>query len=384
MSELFDRVVNNLISRKERIESGQINCIPFGLPRFEKDFPGVEQKTYYQITASTKVGKTQITDFLFMYQTLMYAYRHKEQVRIKVFYFSLEMSKEQKYQQMLCHILFRMSKGKIRIDPKDLRSTKADKPLPQQILEILGTDEYQDFFEFFEKNVVFIDQIRNPFGIYNFVRDYASTHGTQHKKRVDFTDNNTGEVKKHEIDDYYEPDDPDEYVMVIVDHMALLTPEKGMTTRDAMIELSAKYFIKMRNKFKYIPVAVIQQAAMQESNENKKLNKLRPTLDGFGDAKVISRDGDLILGLFAPYRHEIPEYMGYNITHWKDNIRFLEIIAGREGGGGTLCPLFFDGGVNYFFELPLPTDTVELSKAEVLVDRVKNNKVFMKACRHKK
>jgi len=384
MSELFDRVAKNLVTRKERIESGQINCIPFGLPRFEKEFPGVEQKTYYQITASTKVGKTQITDFLLMYQTLMYAYKHREQVRLKVFYFSLEMSAEQKYQQMLCHILFRMSKGKIRIDPKDLRSTKADKPLPQQILEILGTDEYQDFFEFFEKSVVFIDQIRNPFGIYNFVRDYASTHGTQHKKRVDFTDNSTGEVKEHEIDDYYEPDDPDEYVIVIVDHMALLTPEKGTTTRDAMVELSSKYFIKMRNKFKYIPVAVVQQAAAQESNENKKLNKLRPTLDGFGDAKVIARDADIILGLFSPYRHEIPEYMGYNITHWKDNIRFLEIIAGREGGGGTLCPLFFDGGVNYFFELPLPTDTVELNKAEALADRARNSKIFMMAYRHKK
>lgn len=384
MSELYNRVVKGLVTRKERIESGQINCIPFGLPRFEKEFPGVEQKTYLQISASTKVGKTQITDFLFMYQTLMYAYKHSEQVRIKVFYFSLEMSKEQKYQQMLCHILFRMSKGKIRIDPKDLRSTKADKPLPQQILEILGTDEYQDFFEFFEKSVVFIDQIRNPFGIYSFVRDYASTHGVQYKKKVNFTDNHTGEVKEHEIDDYYEPDDPDEYVIVIVDHMALLTPEKGTTTRDAMVELSSKYFIKLRNKYKYIPVAVIQQAAAQESNENKKLNKLRPTLDGFGDAKVIARDADLILGLFSPYRHEIPEYMGYNITHWKDNIRFLEIIAGREGGGGTLCPLFFDGGVNYFFELPLPTDNESLNKAEALADRARNSKIFTMAYRHKK
>lgn len=116
---------------------------------------------------------------------------------------------------------------------------------------------------------------------------------------------------------------------------------------------------------------------MQESNENKKLNKLRPTLDGFGDAKIISRDADLILGLFSPYRHEIPEYMGYNITTWKDNIRFLEIVAGREGGGGMLYPLFFDGAVNYFKELPLPNKEVDLKKAELLVDRARNNKIFM-------
>lgn len=76
--------------------------------------------------------------------------------------------------------------------------------------------------------------------------------------------------------------------------------------------------------------------------------------------------------------------MGYDVTKWKDNIRFLEIIAGREGGGGTLCPLFFDGGVNYFFELPLPKDNEGLTKAQAFVDRAKNNKVFTMAYRHKK
>ena len=69
----------------------------------------------------------------------------------------------------------------------------------------------------------------------------------------------------------------------------------------------------------------------QESNENMKLNKLKPTLDGYGDAKVIARDADLILGLFSPYRHSIRDYEGYNIELFKDNIRFMELIAGREG-----------------------------------------------------
>jgi hypothetical protein len=374
--ELFDRVFTNLVERKERVLSGKINCIPFGLPRFEEELPGIEQRTYYQVTANTKVGKTQITDFLFMYKSLMYAYKNKEQLRLKIFYFSLEMSKEQKYQQMICHLLFVISNGKIRITPKDLRSTRADRPLPDRILEIIKTDEYQEFFKFFEENVIFIDDIRNPFGIYDFCRKYAQANGTQYRKMHKFV-NKTGEETETEIDDYYEPNDPEEYVEIIVDHAALMSPEKGGTVRDAMIKFSSDYAIKLRNKYKYIPIVIIQQAAAQESNDNMKLNKLRPTLDGYGDAKVISRDADVIIGLFSPFRYGIPTYLGYDTTILQDNIRFMEIIAGREGGGGTISPLFFDGGVNFFAELPKPDNVTEMRNVYNLVEKVRSNNVFL-------
>ncbi len=375
--ELFNRVYENLEERRDKILSGEINCIPFGLPRFEEELPGIEQRNYYQITANAKVGKTQITDYLFMYKSLMYAYKNPDQLRLKIFYFSLEMSKEQKYQQMICHILYIMSEGKIRISPRDLRSTRADRPLDEQILELIKTDKYTEFFKFFEESVVFIDDIRNPFGIYDFMRKYALNNGKQHRKIHTFTNNKTGEQYDAEIDDYYEPDDPNEYVEIIIDHMALLTPERGGTLRDAMVKFSSDYAIKLRNKYNYIPVAVVQQAASQESNDNRRLNKLRPTLDGYGDAKVISRDADVIIGLFSPYRHEIPEYMGYDVTKWQDNIRFLEIIAGREGGGGTLSPLFFDGAVNFFAELPKPEEKSALRMAYSIAEKNRSNKIFL-------
>ena len=148
--ELFNRVFENLVERRERVLTGKINCIPFGLPRFQDELPGIEQRTLYNITASTKVGKTQITDYLFLYRSLLYAFEHQDQIRVKIFYFTLEMSKEQKYQQFICHLLYQLSKGKIRITPKDLRSTRADKPLPDRILELIKTEEYQEFFQFFE------------------------------------------------------------------------------------------------------------------------------------------------------------------------------------------------------------------------------------------
>jgi hypothetical protein len=54
---LFKRVYDSLVERRERLLSGKINCIPWKLPRFEFQLPGIEQKKYYLITANSKVGR---------------------------------------------------------------------------------------------------------------------------------------------------------------------------------------------------------------------------------------------------------------------------------------------------------------------------------------
>ena len=357
---LYKNTLEYIKQRKERIESGKINCIPWGLPRFEEESPGIEQGKYYIITANSKVGKTQITDFLFLYNCIQQIIDNNLNIKLKIFYFTLEMSKEEKMLSAFSNILY--IKEGIRVSPKDLKSTKKDKPLSDKVVKII--EKYQPYFNKIEEIVEFIDNVRHPTGIYKFLRRYADAKGTQHTKEVTFTNNKTGETFKKEIDDYYEPDDPDEYVMCIVDHVSLISTEKRdgriLSLHQSINELSSNYFVQLRNKYNYIPVLVQQQASSQESNDNLKYNKLKPTLDGLGDNKMTQRDANTILGLFSPFRHDIPEYWGYDIKAFKDNIRFLEIMASRDGGGGTVCPLYFDGAVNYFKELPLPTDQAKM------------------------
>lgn len=266
------------------------------------------------------------------------------------------MSKEEKMLSAFSNILY--VKEGIRVSPTDLKSTKKDKILSEEILNII--EKYKPYFEKIQEIVEFIDDVRNPTGIYYFMKEYADNNGIQHKKRVEFENNKTGEKYFKDIDDYYEPDDPDEYVMCLVDHISLITKEKEdgrtLSLHESINKLSSKYMVLLRNKFNYIPVIIQQQAAAQESLENFKSNKLKPSLDGLADCKLTQRDANVILGLFSPFRHEIGAYQGYDIRFFRDRIRFLEIIGGREGGGGTICPLYFDGAVNYFKELPKPDD----------------------------
>jgi hypothetical protein len=56
-NSLYNRVYTNITDRRNRILSGKINCIPWGLPRFEEENPGIEQGKYYNFTANSKVGR---------------------------------------------------------------------------------------------------------------------------------------------------------------------------------------------------------------------------------------------------------------------------------------------------------------------------------------
>lgn len=368
--ELFKRTLFKIEERRKRLIDGKINCIPLGFKRFEEEWAGPEQGKSILISANSKVGKSQITDWIFLYNVIQQVIDNDLDIRVKIFYFSLEMTSEQKMLSAFSNILY--LKENIRISPKELRSTRTGKPVSEKILNILT--KYEDYFNKIEEVVEFIDDIRNPYGIYKTVSDYALARGTIHKRDID-----KGNGNIIQVEDYYEPDDPEEYVFVIIDHIGLIQPEKDkdsnlqMDLRTAISKLSSDYLIKLRNRFNYIPVVVQQQAQSQESVENKKYNRLKPTLDGLGDNKTTQRDFDYILGLFSPFRHEIPQYLGYDITFFKDNIRFLEILGGREGGGGTVCPLYFDGAVNYFQELPKPEEELEMNKVIKFVKNVRKN-----------
>lgn len=369
---LYERTVDIIKDRRERVLSGKINCIPWGIPRLEKVNPGIEQAKYYLLTANSKVGKTQISDWIFLYNTITQVVDEGLDVNLRIFYFTLEMSKEEKMMSAFSHFLY-IKKG-IRLSPTDLKSTSSDRVLSEEHLEAL--QELEPYFKKIEEVVTFIDSIRHPTGIFKFMEDYALNNGVQHKKEVVFTDNKTGIETRRLVDDYYEPNDPDEYVICLIDHISLITPEKEdgreLGLHASITKLSATYLIALRNKYGHIPVVIQQQKTSQESNDNARLDKLRPTLDGLGDNTLTQRDANVIIGLFSPFRHKIKEHMGYDVEAFQDNIRFLEIIGGRDGGGGSVSPLYFDGAVNFFKELPLPDDRENLSKVYELLRKIRN------------
>lgn len=372
---MIDRIINNLKTRRERVLSGEVNCIPSSFTRFREDFVGIEQGKFYLISGQTKSAKTQIATNIFLYNPLFYAYENPDKIHLKIFYFPLEESVENITLRFMSHLLAKYSD--YRISPLDLKSTNEKKVVPLEALELLESEKYQNILNFYNNTVMFFED-RNPTGIQRQIKSYAEKNGTVHKKKITITNKETGLSEEREVFDYYEPHDPKEYVIIIVDHISLITPESNMDLRESINRLS-EYMIMFRNRYNYIPVIIQQQGTETGNLEAFKNNKIRPTMSGLSDSKYTAKDCSMMLGITNPYSHELDNYLGYDIRKFKDSIRFLEVVLNREGQSNGIIALYFDGKTCTFRELPPPNDREALEKVYKYLDSIrgKTNKVFM-------
>jgi replicative DNA helicase len=349
-------IFNRAIEKIQNNLNNQNNCIPWGLPRFENVIPGIMQKKYYLITANTGVGKTQFTDAFFMYKPLDFILGNETDIKIKIFYYSLEVDKESKIIQGMAKQIY--ERYNMIVPFNKILSMNKNR---------LTSDEYQaiystkDYFEKLEEVVYIYDGTINPYGVFKQMVDYAKTHGKIHKKLITKKVKNeiTNEIEEEELEifDYYVPNNPKEYVIIIVDHLALLNSEQGLNIKGT-VEKHSNNMVQLRNNFGYIPVCIQQQAAASEEIDMYKGQtleaKLVPSLYGLGETKLTGRDADIVLGVFNPSRYELEAYRGYKINILKDNFRSLHVLKYRSGTPNGVVGMYFNGAVNHFEELPKP------------------------------
>lgn len=348
--ELYKIVKEEIIKNKKFREEGKDISIPFPFQRFSEEIPGIQQGRYFITTAASKTGKTQITDFLFMYWPYFFIKSSNTNISIKINYFSLEMSKEDKVLSAIAFFLYYYKN--IRKSTDELRSIFKNKILDNSTLAAIT--EIEPYVQDFLSYVTYKDNIRNPYGIFKDIRKYAHLNGHYIDKDGNILDTKlietSGNDEAKKIFRYI-PDKPDEFVINIVDHISLLTPEKGESLRDAMGRFSATHSIDARDRWKHIMVNVQQQSADMESVDNVAANMIRPSKTGLSDNKSTGNDVDTMLGLFSPYRFKRAEWEGYNIKRLKDSYRELSVIFNRRGSS-VMTDLYFDGACSYFKELP--------------------------------
>lgn len=365
---LRERTMENLRKRRENLINGNINSIPSPFLRFSTDFIGLEQGTYYGITSYTKGGKTQFVLNL-LFEALMFAYNHQDIMRLKIFYFNLEETDEKILNRFQSWLLYRLDR--IRISPSNLRSSRNDMPVSEDILDKLESEEYIKYTEFFEKCITF-SPTANPTGIYYECKKYAEANGTVYKKTVDFNDG--------DVFDRYEANDPFEYRIVVIDHISLIDQERTLSKKEAIDKLSEYLAKYLRNRYNFTPIVIQQQSTENESNDSFKLNRIRPSGAGLSDSKYVQRDVNVLMGLFSPFKFGLKEYLGYDITKFKDNIRFLEMCVNRDGEMGGIVALYFDGATCTFKELPPPEDKAGLEEVYKYMASLKpkQNKIFFR------
>lgn len=337
----YDNYLDIIKDKRQNILDGKINCIPHSFERFSAFFPGIEKGQYTIVTANQKVGKSKFVDNLFVYDPFFYSISNPDKIRLHIFYYSLEMTEQAKFFEFICHLLWK--RDKIICSPQVLRSVNKSKLIPDEVFELINSNVYKRYYELFFNTVIYSME-RNPLSIYTEVTNYFK----ENLGNVIY--NNKGTIDKCVYND------EKDYMIVIIDNFSNLAIS-GSNNKKQLIDDTSKYCMQLRDLYNAHVVVVQHQSQAQEGIENRKLKQLEPSSDGLGDSKATTRDINYLFGLFSPYKHDISKFPdvpseAYDITKFKNNIRFLKILEGREGGGGTRIPLFFNGASSVFEELP--------------------------------
>ena len=354
---LREEIIQSLEESRNVILNGGVNCIPSKFTRFRSEFVGITKKTYYLITGTTKSSKTQLTTFMFMITPVLYYLEHPDKVKPTIMYFPLEETKRDITLRIYSYIIGYITDWKVLISPRDLKSIDERKPLPQSVLDIMKTDSFKRIADAFEECILWYSE-RNPTGVYKTIKNYLREHGKEVYEEIDVTyKDDFGNTINDRVKKFkeYIPDNPNEYIIPVVDHVGLLSIERNMTLK-ATIEKLSEYFVILRDNYNVSPVAIQQQNKESNSLEAFKLNKIRPVKEGLKECSKTGEDCTVLIGMTNPNAYELQEYLGYNVARMKDTFRVLEIVLNRDGMANGLCPLYFNGAINQYIELPLPND----------------------------
>lgn len=351
----YKGVVDNLELNRERRLNGDVVAIPYPFRRLSEFLPGIEQGKYYITTSFQKGAKSQFTNFTFVFSVIDWYLKNRDTTNIKpkIKVFSLEVSSNLYILSAISYKLF--MDYNIIINPQKLRSVFQNYILDKKILDIIKSEPFVKWLKEFENIVDIIDDLRNPTGIAKNVIAYAESHGKYTYREIDWEED--GKIKKKRVINDYIPDDPNEFVIILTDHISLLNPESGLTLHETISRFSSKYCLLFRDRYNYTIVNVQQQSASGQATAydykgELVLDKVKPTPYDLADNKLTGRDCNLMFGLFYPYYYNIKEYNNIDLTRIGDNHRELSVLLNRDGMSNLKLDLMFLGAANHFRELP--------------------------------
>lgn len=331
------------LSEVQRGKLGLNNGLPMGLPQLGKEIDEVQRATFYLIGGETGTGKTAFVDQCFILEPILHILNNpSEQLTIKIFYESLEIDIARKIAKWTSYILH--TKEDITTSMRELLS-KGDNEIPEDVEKLLP--EYQEIMDKIFSFVELSDQKINPTGIAKKVSKYMDDNGRT--EVVELLDNKGNKYKT----DVYVPNNPNEIVVLVVDHIGLLRKEQGFTKKENIDKLS-EYCVELRNKYGISPVLLSQFNRSLADIDRQRFKEVQPQLSDFKDSGNTQEDANVVLALFNPIRYNITTYAKYNIGVLNPRYRAVNLLKTRDGEDMMRFSLNFLGECGKFRHLPKP------------------------------
>jgi len=328
----------------ERGKEGKNAGLPMGdLDKLLAIVPNIQQRTYYLIAGEPGGGKSAFALNSFLYNPFsLLRISNPNKLSFKVFMWALEIPKIDIITKAVCRKLY--FKHKYVVDVNHVLSKGKNRITEEVYKDAMELSYYYEELE----EIFNIFPPENPTGINKTMMKYAEDNGEIIYKH--YTDRDGVQRKAF---DKYIPNNPDEYIIIIIDHVGLLRKEQGFNDKQVIDKMS-EYMVDLRNSFGYIPVMVQQISRAMSSADRFKLKRVEPQLSDLKGTANTQEDANIIFSLFAPSRYDIEEHRDYDVTKLLDRYRWLSVLKNRDGEADVGLGLNFVGEVGAFKELPAP------------------------------
>ncbi len=306
-----------------------------GIDKLDKHVGGIQRGIYTLIFGLSGAGKSAVSLYM-IYRTL----RDNPEKDIKYVYFSLEMSSELLLAKLMC--LYIYEEFGVVISYTDLMSWES--VLPDNLYEYVRKSENW-LSEISEKLLIF-DEALTAKSFYRTIIELLKEWGEFYKS-------------ENERRKLYRKYNPDQYVIVVVDHVGLCTPETGNTKKQE-IDTISQYAVSLRERCQ-VSFFMLQQENRNSSNvERRKMELTECSSEDLKDTGNTFNDCNVCIGVYYPLKHKLKNHRGYPIINdsasdfkgLRDRYRSLCLIKNRLGASDKLIPVNFLGEIGYYRNLP--------------------------------
>ena len=289
---------------------------------------GIQRSWMTIIAGGPGSGKSSFTLFSYVYQPLKHMLGDP---RLKIVYFSLEMSQEVLMAKLLCmHILDHygvsirysevLSFGE-RLSDEKFKYIEASRKWMQEV----------------EKHLIIFDKQTNAKGVETFIINFL-------KKNGEFVELSDSQVS-------YKSNIQNPYNIVVVDHVRLLSG-KPKEEIDALCDS----LVYLRNVAGLTVVLVQQINRDSQSMDRRKGGYEMIQLSDLADSSAPAQSAETVLALFHPSREKLSTAGGYDVSALNDKIRLVQCLKNRFGESDKAFGVAFYGYVGAFAELPRPDE----------------------------
>ncbi len=340
--------INKIIERASKYRTEPPPTLPFQFDKLGK-YCSIPRGTYCCVTGMAGSGKSAFVNQAMIID--MYDWWKKSKSKLNLYWILRSMERPLVYAKakFMCYKLFK--DHNILIDlPTFFNWPNKVRDLTDDDIDLMKT--YTDYFDEFYNYVNVIGGPCNPTGILMDAKRFAETKGKIEK------------IKHQNIEmNVYHPNNPNDIVIHITDHLQKLKREKGLNSRKEVIDAHIDNMTAvLRDKFGWICIDVAQMNRNIRDPYRKKSGDIDIEESDIKDSSNPYEMADLVFGLISPSKLRMMKYPtnGYDINKFQEKgynrFRGLKIVKSTYGGDDMNFGFQFYGECGLFKELPAPDE----------------------------